>query len=78
MSKEETPSKKKKVKEQYNSYLKYTGLAMQMLVTIGVAGFIGFWLDRQIGWKFPLLLLLFIMAALFGIIYGIIKSSKNE
>lgn len=78
MSKRKPPSKKKKIKKQYNTYLKYSGLAIQMLVTIGVAGFIGYWLDQQIGWKFPLLLMVFILAALFGIIYGIIKSSKED
>lgn len=78
MSKTEPPSKKKKANKQYNTYLKYSGLAIQMLVTIGVAGFIGYWLDQQIGWKFPLLLMVFILAALFGIIYGIIKSSKED
>lgn len=78
MSKSEIPSEKKKVKKQYNSYLKYTGLAMQMVVTIGVAGYIGYWLDQQIGWRFPVLLMLFVLGALFGIIYGIIRSSKEE
>lgn len=78
MSKPEPPSKKKKEKKQYNTYLKYSGLAIQMVTTIGVAGFIGYWLDQQIGWKFPLLLMLFVLAALFGIIYGIIKSSKED
>jgi TRAP-type C4-dicarboxylate transport system permease small subunit len=78
MSKSEPPSKRKKIKKQFNTYLKYSGLAIQMVVTIGVAGFIGYWLDQQIGWKFPLLLMLFVLSALFGIIYGIIKSSKED
>lgn len=78
MSNEETPSEKKKLKQQYNSYLKYTGLAMQMVVTIGVAGYIGYWLDKLLGWRFPVFLLLFIIAALGGIIYGIIRSTKEE
>lgn len=78
MSKTEPPSKKKKVKKPYNTYLKYSGLAIQMMATIGVAGFIGYWLDQQIGWRFPLLLMLFVLGALFGIIYGLIKSSKKD
>ena len=78
MTKTKPPSKKKKIKKQYNTYLRYSGLAMQMVVTLGVAGLIGYWLDQQIGWKFPVLLLLFVFAALFGILYGIIKSSKNN
>lgn len=78
MENQEPPPEKKKTKKQYNTYLKYSGLAIQMVVTIGLAGFAGYWIDKQIGWGFPAFLLLFIMLALAGIIYGIIKSSKDE
>ncbi|MGK7389318.1 MAG: AtpZ/AtpI family protein [Candidatus Cyclobacteriaceae bacterium M2_1C_046] len=79
MKNQETPPEKKKKREKsVNTYLRYSGLAIQMVVTIGMAGFAGFWIDRQIGWRFPLFLLLFIILALVGIIYGIIKSSKDE
>lgn len=75
---QETPPEKKKEEKPYNTYLKYSGLAIQMLVTIGIAGFAGFWIDQQIAWRFPLFLMLFIIMALVGIIYGIIKSSKDD
>lgn len=79
MSSEDQPhSEKKKVKRQYNTYLRYTGLAVQMMLSLAIAGFFGYWLDQQIGWKFPVLLLFFIILALFGIIYGIIKSSNED
>lgn len=62
-----------KPSKQVNTFLKYTGLGLQMVLTLAVAGGIGYYLDTLIGWKFPVLLLVFLMAALTGTIYLLIK-----
>jgi len=45
-----------------------------MVITIGLAGFVGYWLDGLLNFKFPLFLLLFIFASLGGTIYLLIKN----
>ena len=63
--------KKKKIepKKQPNSFYKYSGLGVQMLVTIGLATFSGIWLDKKIGLKFPVFTLTFLMGSFAGSLY---------
>ena len=68
----------KKPQKQFNSYLKYSSLAMQMALTIGIATWIGYWIDRQLGFKFPLFMLLLMFASLGGILYRVIKNIQDE
>ncbi|MEJ2004428.1 MAG: AtpZ/AtpI family protein [Cyclobacteriaceae bacterium] len=49
-----------------------------MLVTLAIAGVGGYFLDQWIGWQFPLFLLLFILVALGGSIYLLIKATSDE
>ncbi len=42
-----------------DDYLKYSSLALQLLVTIGLFGWLGHRLDLYLGLQFPLFLLLF-------------------
>lgn len=63
------PSPNKKKLSQYNSYLKYSGLGFQLLVTLGVAGWLGYKLDQYLSLTFPAFMLLFGLLALTGSIY---------
>ncbi|OZI06322.1 hypothetical protein BWI93_21175 [Siphonobacter sp. BAB-5385] len=62
----------------FNPYIRYTGLAMQMLVTIGVGVFLGLKLDEWVGTKTPWFTigcsLFFIAAALISLIRGLPKT----
>jgi uncharacterized integral membrane protein len=73
----EDPSDPKKQKP-FNSYLKYSSLAMQMVVTIGVAAWIGYKADLYFEFKFPLLLLTLTFAAFGGIMYKLYRSINKE
>ena len=64
--------------KQFNSYLRYSGLAIQMIVTIGLMAFLGYKIDGWIGIKFPAFLLLFTFSALTGLIYRLIKSVEEQ
>lgn len=44
-----------KARSGYNSYLRYTGLGFTMIGIILAFSFGGWWLDRTIGWKYPVL-----------------------
>lgn len=72
------PSHNKKLKT-YNSYLKYSGLAFQLLAAIGVFGWLGYKLDQYLKIKFPAFMLLFGFAAFVGMMYQIYRSiNKNN
>jgi len=71
------PSPNKKLKP-YNSYLKYSSLAFQLLAAIGIFGWLGYKLDQYLQLKFPAFLLLFGFAAFGGMMYQVYRSIKND
>ncbi len=75
MSQQNNPPDKK-TSRQVNSFLKYTGLGLQMVITLALAGALGYYIDSLIGWKFPVFMLVFLMSALAGTIYLLIKRSN--
>lgn len=78
MRTEKPNSRKDKATRRANQYLKYTSLGLQLVITLALAGVGGYFLDQWIGWIFPVFMLLFIMVALAGSIYLIIKGTSNE
>lgn len=69
-SQEPSPSKKP---SQYNTYLKYSGLAFQLLGSIGVCGWLGYLLDKRLN-LLPLFTLLFGLLAFGGTMYQVYRS----
>lgn len=69
---ESSPPNKKL--NQYNSYLKYSGLALQLLVAIGVCGWLGYKADQFIGNKYPVFMLLLGFLGFSGMMYHIYRS----
>lgn len=69
-SSQDQPDKKKPV----NAYMKYSGLAFQLLASIGICGWLGYKLDQYLSLKFPAFMLLFGLAAFVGIMYQVYKS----
>jgi hypothetical protein len=63
-----------KKQEATNNYLKYSGLAIQMLVTLGLAGWAGYYIDNKMGWSFPFALLSFILLAFIGLMVILYRS----
>ena len=56
------------------SYLKYSGLAFQMIIVLGLAAFAGIKLDAYVGNKNPWFTILFMLLGVVGSIYKIIIS----
>lgn len=48
----------KKFRQTSNSYLKYSGMAFQMMAICAVFSVGGIFIDRALSWKFPLFTLL--------------------
>ena len=65
--------KKNKTKKDLNAYVKYSGLAMQMGLIIGVGMFGGFQLDKLIKWEFPIFTLVLSLGAVAMAIYIAIR-----
>lgn len=77
MDSKQDPSRNK-LQNQYNSYLKYSGLGIQLLVTIGVAGWLGYLLDEYLQFQFPVFMLLLGFFAFGGSMYRIYQSISND
>ena len=66
------PQKSKKQK-QFNSYIKYSGLAFQMLATIGIFVFIGYKLDEWYDKSTPVNLIIFSLIGIGISLYQVIR-----
>jgi ATP synthase protein I len=76
MAKVTKPTKPKESKPS-NSFLKYSSLGLQLLATIAVSGFLGFWIDKKLDSKFPVFLLLFILVSFGGMIYKLYQDLEK-
>ncbi|ASZ14432.1 AtpZ/AtpI family protein [Chitinophaga pendula] len=65
-------------KPSNSSWLRYTGLAFQMMVTLGLAVFAGYKLDQWTGWAFPVFLIIFSLLALVLLLWQIIKDTRRN
>ncbi len=65
-------------KGKLQSYLKYSGLAFQMLIVLGLAAYGGMRLDAYVGNKNPWFTILFMVLGVVGSIYKIIVSVMKQ
>jgi hypothetical protein len=63
-----------KKQSPYNSYLRYSSLALQLLATMGLFGWLGHRLDQYLDLEFPVFLLTFVMLAFGGMMYHLYRS----
>jgi F0F1-type ATP synthase assembly protein I len=70
---EQGPSDRKKPKPS-NDFLKYSGLGLQLLGTIGIAAWLGHKLDLYFDLTFPAFLLSFVMISFGGSIYQLYRT----
>jgi hypothetical protein len=68
------PLQPNKKPNRYSSYLRYSGLAVQLLVTLGVCGWVGYQADQYLGNKYPLIMLLLGFLGFSGSMYQIYRS----
>ena len=62
-----------KPKNKFNNYVKYSNLAIQMMLIIVAGAFGGFKLDEYLNWGFPVFTLVFSLGAVIAAIYLAIK-----
>jgi hypothetical protein len=68
------PNKKKPV----SSYMKYSGLAFQLLGSMAIFGWLGYKLDQKLSLEFPAFMLLFGFLAFGSVMYQVYKSINQE
>ncbi len=65
-------------KPPYNSFLKYSGFAFQLLGGLGLAGWLGYLLDQYWHLGFPVFMLLFILMTLSGMLYQMYRQLNKD
>lgn len=76
MQPSQDPSSRKQ--KASNTYLKYSGLAIQLLVVIGVFGFIGYKVDQWLDLRFPAFMLTLGLLGFGGMLYQVYRSINKE
>ncbi len=71
-------NKKKAPKKELNPYLKYSGLAFEMLAVIGVAVFGGIKLDEYFGNETPWITLILVFVFLGGYLYKLVVDLSKK
>ena len=74
MEQDRTPTEPK----PSDSYLKYSGFALQLFGGIGLAAWVGYRLDSYLGLTFPAFLLSFVLIVFAGMLYLIYKRLNKE
>ncbi|MBT1702669.1 AtpZ/AtpI family protein [Chryseosolibacter indicus] len=77
MEQSQDPSRRKKL-NQYNSYLKYSGLAIQLLAAIALCGWVGHFIDKWLNYKYPVFMLILGFVGFGGMLYQIYKSINDQ
>lgn len=72
------PNPSNKKPKPYKSYLRYSGLAIQLFVAIAFFGWVGYKLDQYLGIRFPAFMLLFGFLAFGGMMYQLYRSINNK
>jgi hypothetical protein len=65
-------------KSTQNDLLRYAGLGSQMLVSLGIAVFVGYKIDKWLKIPLPLLVWLLPLVVLIGMIYNLIKETSKK
>ncbi len=68
----------KKATDKTTSFLQYSGLGLQMLITIGAGVWLGSWLDERQGNHTPIWTLVLALVSITGSIYLLIRGLPKQ
>ena len=74
MAESADPSQPSKKPNQYNSYLKYSGLAIQLLASIFVCGWVGHKIDQWLALKYPVWMIVLGLLGFTAVMYQVYRS----
>jgi hypothetical protein len=78
MADSQEPSQPNKKLNQSNAYLKYSSLAIQLLIVIGFFGWLGYKIDGWLDIKFPAFVLLLGFASFAAMMYLVYRSINRQ
>lgn len=78
MAAKQEPSEPNKKRTQYNNYLRYSGLAFQLLASITVGGWVGYKTDEWLNLRYPVFMLVFGLCGFGGSLYLVYRSFNRE
>jgi uncharacterized membrane protein len=61
-----------------NSYLKYSGMAIQLLVLLGIAAWLGQKIDKKLSTSSPYFTILLILLFMAGFFYSLVKDLNRK
>jgi Putative F0F1-ATPase subunit Ca2+/Mg2+ transporter len=67
-----------KTRSGYNSYLRFTGLGFTMIGIILLCCYAGWWLDRAIAWKYPVLTIALSLLGIAGSMVYLFKETDRR
>jgi F0F1-type ATP synthase assembly protein I len=65
-------------KKPVNSFVKFSGLGLQMIVSIGIGAWLGLKLDQYFELEFPIFLLTFVFLIFGGLMFHLYRSLNNK
>lgn len=68
----------KRVRSGYDNYLRYTGLGFTMIGIVLLSAFGGWWLDKQLAWKFPLFTIFLSLLGIVGAMVYLFKETGKR
>lgn len=78
MARKPGPSPPPRKPRRSNNYLRYSGLALQLLITIAISGWLGYELDQFLENKYPVFMLVFGFLGFFGSMYKVYRSINRQ
>lgn len=72
------PRKYSSRKPRDGSWLRYAGLGTELMGAMGISAWLGYRLDRWLGFSFPLFLIVFPLAAFGVLLWKLIRSSGKK
>ncbi|MDP2337247.1 MAG: AtpZ/AtpI family protein [Bacteroidota bacterium] len=68
-----SPNKNQKPRKQFDDFIRYSGLAFEMIAIMGIGTWSGTKIDQWLDLKFPVFTLVLMVLAVLGAIYHAIR-----
>lgn len=78
MAPKQDPSRLNRKPAQYNNYLRYSGLAFQLLAAIVIGGWLGYKADQWLNLRYPVFMVILGLAGFGGSLYKVYQSFNRE
>ena len=78
MAASQDPSRPNRKPSPYNSYLRYSGLAIQLMAAIAIMGWLGYKVDDWLNLEYPIFMLALGLVGFAGSLYQVYRSINRK